>query len=310
MSELPGGREAGPAHPATGLSAPPSTIESPRKTAPRQEPRRAAAVDPRRAEALCGDAAREVLGDYAPALLMLPAAERARARALLAYARQLFALAGAGGNQADRLANIERCEQTLGLACDGQPTNEAVIFRRAEEHRQRPWPADALAQLADSARRHAVRAVAESASEAESAARGTARAAATALLGARMNTEVASFGGALLCLDGLQRLGAATEPPHCPLPAATQRALVAEPRRLLPEVRQECARLRPRLLRAPRGLVELPAPYRRAGAFCLHVALRLLSELEEKGPAPAARRRLGTLTRVTLLVRARWFTLP
>ena len=68
-------------------------------------------------------------------------------------------------------------------------------------------------------------------------------------------------------------------------------------------VERECARLRPRLLRAPRGLVELPAAYRRAGMFALLAALRLLSEIEGAGHG------LLTATRIGLLARARWFGL-
>ena len=43
-----------------------------------------------RAAALCAEIARGLLGDFAPALLLLPAAERRRAQALLAYAATLF----------------------------------------------------------------------------------------------------------------------------------------------------------------------------------------------------------------------------
>jgi len=99
---------------------------------------------------------------------------------------------------------------------------------------------------------------------------------------------------------GEQRQGSAPLAPSTP-PAATAP--------LLPRlVERECARLRPRLLRAPRGLVELPVPYRRAGMFSLLAALRLLSEVEEAGAGLlTAAPHLSTPVRIGLLVRARWF---
>jgi phytoene/squalene synthetase len=79
---------------------------------------------------------------------------------------------------------------------------------------------------------------------------------------------------------------------------------------LIEGVRRECARLRPWLLRAPRGLLELPDSYRRAGVFALLAALRLLSDIEEAGPLLLRNPpRLGTAARLGLLLRARWLGL-
>ncbi len=81
-----------------------------------------------------------------------------------------------------------------------------------------------------------------------------------------------------------------------------------DPQRLLDAVHRECARLRLRLMRSPRGLVELPPGYRRAAVFCLLASLRLLAGLEDGGPEVLeAPPQLGVLARIGLLARARWF---
>ena len=82
-----------------------------------------------------------------------------------------------------------------------------------------------------------------------------------------------------------------------------------DPRSLLEAVQRECGRLRQRLLRAPRGLVELPPGYRRAAVFCLLASLRLLTGLEDGGPEVLdAPPQLGVFERLGLLARARWLS--
>jgi hypothetical protein len=251
------------------------------------------------AEALCAGLTRDLLGDFAPALLLLPATERCRARALIAYARLLFDFARQPGPQGERLAGIERCEYALEQALANLPVGQPILLRVAQENARRRWPPDALDELAAWARRGAMAPMAPmtphavSAAVAEAEARSLARALGTALLEDRINSEVTGFGSALVRLHSLRRMGQEAETRQ-EGPAAIAR---------------ECARLRPRLLRAPRGLVELPAPYRRAGVFCLLVALRRLSEMEEAGTGlVTAPRRLGAGTRIGMLLRARWFS--
>jgi phytoene/squalene synthetase len=133
---------------------------------------------------------------------------------------------------------------------------------------------------------------------------------AAALLERKLNAEIDGLASALVRLRALQRLGEEIERGRCPLPASE----VAEGddgrldrTGLLEAARRECRRLRPRLLRAPRGLGDLPAGYRRAAVFSLLAALRLLTEVED--PASElleAPPRLGLGARLGLLLRAQW----
>ncbi|HEY6320220.1 MAG TPA: squalene/phytoene synthase family protein [Thermoanaerobaculia bacterium] len=253
--------------------------------------------------------AREALGDFAPALWLLPATERARVRALLAYACTLMACAGQHAVEEERLAQIDRWEAGLERALGGETgTPPPICLRMARENARRRWPADALDELAACARRRVLRAGPATAADAGSDARSLARAVGGALLERSLNAEVSGFAGALVRLHALQHLGAARARGRCPLPADEGQPLVGEA--LGEAVQRECARLRPWLLRAPRGLVELPVPYRRAGVFSLLAALRLLADIEEAGARVlSAPPHLPPATRIVLLARARWFGL-
>jgi phytoene/squalene synthetase len=269
------------------------------------EPPAQAQAAPDQGDALCAESTRELLGDFAPGLLLLPATERARVRTLVVYARSLLDCAHQAGPDGDRLAAVDRWEAALerSLAAGEGPADVPLVcLRMAGENARRRWPAGTLDELAACARRRVLRPRAATAAEAESEARGLAHAVAGALLENRLNAEVNSFVGALIRLRALQGLARATASGRSPLPSDQETVPDA--------IERECARLRPRLLRAPRGLVELPAAYRRAGVYALLAALRLLSEIEEAGPrllhAPP---HLGTATRVGLLLRARWFGL-
>ena len=260
------------------------------------------------AEPLAAALTREALGDFAPALLLLPATERARVRALLAYASTLMACAGQHGMEGERLAQIDRWEAGLERALGGETRTPPICQRMARENARRRWPADALDELAACARRLVLRPRPATAADAESDARSLARAAGGALLETSLNAEVSGFAGALIRLHALQHLGAALARGRCPLPADEEQPLEGEA--LGAAIRRECARLRPWLLRAPRGLVELPVAYRRAGVFALLAALRLLADIEEAGTRlPSAPPHLPPATRIGLLFRARWFGL-
>jgi len=260
------------------------------------------------AEALAAALARETLGDFAPALLLLPATERARVRALLAYACTLLACAGEHGAEGERLARIDRWEAALERAIAGEAGTPPICMRMARENARRRWPIDALDELAACARRRVLRPRPATAADAESDARGLARAAGGALLETSLNAEVSGFAGALVRLHALQRLGAALARGDCPLPADEGQPLAEEA--LGAAVQRECARLRPWLLRAPRGLLELPTAYRRAGVFSLLAGLRLLSEIEEAGARVlSAPPHLPAAARIGLLARARWLGL-
>jgi phytoene/squalene synthetase len=258
---------------------------------------------------LAAELTREALGDFAPALLLLPSTERSRVRALLAYAGTLLGCAGEHGMEGERLARIGRWEADLERVLDGDtgPAPPICLFM-ARENARRRWPLDALDELAVCARRRVLRPRPATAADAEADARTLARAAGGALLEASLNAEVNGFGGALIRLHALQHLGAAVARGRCPLAEDEGPGLMGEA--LGEAVRRECARLRPRLLRAPRGLIELPTAYRRAGVFSLLAGLRLLSEIEEaRAGVLAAPPHLSPATRIGLLVRARWFGL-
>jgi phytoene/squalene synthetase len=266
--------------------------------------------DEEKAAALCAEITRNLLGDFAPALLLLPAGERRRVQALLAHAATLFDFARQRGVEGERLAQINRWEFTLEAAFAGQPVGQPIFLRMARENERRPWPADALDELAAGARRRAMRACPATVAEAEVDALGLGRAVAGALLEKSLNAEIDGLASALVRLGALQRLGEEIDRGRCPLPASE----VAEegngkfdPVKLLEAVSREGRRIRSRLLRAPRGLVDLPAGYRRAAVFSLLAALRLLTEIEDPGTklleTPP---HLGIGARIGLLLRARW----
>jgi len=266
--------------------------------------------DEEKAAALCAEVTRTLLGDFAPALLLLPADERRRAQTLLAYASTLFDFARQRGVEGERLAQINRWEFTLEAALAGQAIGQPIFLRMARENERRPWPADALDELAACARRRATRLQPETVAEAEVDALSLGRAVAAALLEKGLTAEIDGLASALVRLGSLQRLGEEIHRGRCPLPASE----VGEgddgrpdPAQLLAAVRRECQRLRSHLLRAPRGLVDLPRGYRRAAVFSLLAALRLLTEVED--PATEllqAPPHLGIGARIGLLLRARW----
>jgi phytoene/squalene synthetase len=266
--------------------------------------------DEERATELCAGLCRGLLGDFSPALLLLSAAERRRVQALVAYSHTLFDFARQHGVEGERLAQINRWEYTLELALSGQKVGQPIFVAMAREHALRPWPEEALEGMMSCARRRAMRSRPASPRQAEAEAERLARAAVTALLGREGASELAAFGGALLRLHALQNLGPEAKRNRCPLPESELAAEVeapTEPRRLLEAAQKECQRLRPRLLKAPRGLVELTVRYRRAAVFSLLAALKLLiliedgdTDLLENPP------RLGLGTRLGLLARARW----
>jgi phytoene/squalene synthetase len=267
--------------------------------------------DEEKAAALCADITRGLLGDFAPALLLLPATERRRAQALVAYAHTLFDFARQHGVEGERLAQINRWEFTLEAALSGQPVGQPIFLRMARENERRRWPVDALDELAAGARRRALRRQPATVADAEVEALSLGRAVAAALLEKSLNAEVDGLASALVRLWSLQHLGDEVDRRRCPLPASEvpegepgqwDRAQLAE------SARRECARLRGRFLKAPRGLADLPHGYRRAAVFSLLAALRLLTEIEDpERDVLATPLHLGVGARIGFLLRARWF---
>jgi phytoene/squalene synthetase len=263
--------------------------------------------DEEKAGLLCAQRTRELLGDFAPGLLLLPAGERQRVQALIAYARTLFGFARQPGVEGERLAQINRFEYTLESALSGIPVGQPVFLRMARENARRAWPVDALDELAACARRRVTRARPATVGEAEGDARTLARAIGLALLENRLNSEANDLAGALIRLHALQNLGEEIQQHPVPLPVSELES-PDDKAALLAAVHRECARLRSRLLRSPRGLLELPRGYRRLAVYSLLAALRLLSDIEMRDEATvlATPRRLGLATRLGFLLRARW----
>lgn len=267
--------------------------------------------DEERALELCAEVARNLLGDFAPALVLLPVYDRQRVQTLLAYAFTLFDFARQRGVEGERLAQINRWEFTLEAVLEGQPVGQPVFVRMAREHRRRAWPAEALDEIAACARRRATRPRPDTPEQADADAERLARAVATALLGSSPPDEVNAFAGALVRLRSLQSLGSEVQGKRNPLAVSEMPddwTGDASPQRLFEAAQRECLRLRPRLLRAPRGLLDLPAGFRRAAVFCLLASLRLLTQIED-GDAGLLETspQLGVMSRLGLLARARWF---
>jgi phytoene/squalene synthetase len=267
--------------------------------------------DEEKAAGLCADIARAVLGDFAPALLLLPATERRRAQALLAYAHTLFDFARQHGVEGERLAQINRWEWTLEVALSGQPVGQPIFLRMARENERRRWPVDALDELAACARRRALRRQPATVADAEVDALSLGRSVAAALLEKSLNAEIDGLASALVRLWSLQHLGDEVDRRRCPLPAAEVPEADAgqwERNQLMMAARRECERLRGRLLKAPRGLGDLPPGYRRAAVFALLGALRLLTEIEDSSrDLLASPPKLALSSRLGFLLRARWF---
>lgn len=267
--------------------------------------------DEERALELCAEVARNLLGDFAPALLLLPPFDRHRVQTLLAYTFTLFDFARQRGVEGERLAQINRWQFTLETALGGQPVGQPVFVRMAREQRRRAWSAEALDEIAACARRRATRPRPATPEEADADAERLARAVATALLGKEPPGEVNAFVGALVRLRSLQSLGSEVQGKRNPLAVSEipdDWTVAPSPQRLFEAAQRECLRLRPRLLRAPRGLLDLPAGYRRAAVFCLLASLRLLTQIED-GDAGLLQTppQLGVMSRLGLLARARWF---
>lgn len=271
-------------------------------------PRPVEDFDPHKAELLCAEVTRSLLGDFSPALLLFHGTERRRVQALLAYAHTLFDFARQTGVEGERLAQINRFTLTLESALSGEPVGQPIFVAMSREHARRPWPLDALDELAGRARWRAMRPRPATSDQAEAEAVALASTVGSALLEEAWSSEMGDLGGAVVRLWGLQRLGDELRRHRCPLavkelPEGAERDRVA----LLGAIRRECARLHHLLLRAPRSLTGVPAGYRRAAVYALHAAVRLLSVLEEEDLGWLEKPpRLGLGARLTFLLRARW----
>jgi len=263
-----------------------------------------------------------VLGDFAPALRLLPEAERSRARALGGYTSALFERARSGDDRQDplnrraRLESIERLVDALdeslaglrGVGSAGVGELPAPVRSMEIEHRRHPWPRAALDELATASRHRATTPRLETRREWFSAALRFSAALACAQLGSPQPPEVARFAAALVRLSMLQNLGAELDAGRCPLSIEELPAEGEKPdlRAVVAAVRYECSRLRPDLLAVGKALPTLPGAYQRATTYLLLAGLRLLADLEDADSLMLTDPpRLGPLTRTMLLLKAR-----
>lgn len=244
--------------------------------------------------------AREALGDFAPSLSLLAESERRRAEALVALA---FELQRASAEELSfRAAEIRRT--LAGEIAAPDATARAL----ARCHLRRRFRTETLEDLAAALRaRSAVQAATQE--DLEASTLGLVRALVVAWLG-ETTGEIEDLGSALVRLAALVRLGPDLAAGTCPL-AADQAGPIERPGRppakLPSALAAECTRLRSILLKAPRALVELPEGTRRAAAFAVFVAIRLLSRIEEGDASLLAEPpRVGRLASWRLWARARW----
>jgi hypothetical protein len=265
--------------------------------------------DPAAATRLCGEICRKALRDLAPALILLPAADRRRAQALAAYALVLFDFARQSGLEGERLSQINRWQFHLEEALGGEPTAQPIFLCLQLEERRLPWDREALDGLADAARRRVAcrRPATAKARSAEveqlamavcSALRDDAGAAASRLAAGLVRLF------SLLDLDeGLRRHDARL--PRQELPDDWHGTADPQTSSLAEAVRRECGRIRPLLSLPRRG--ELPPTWRRSARFLALAGRQLLTKAAQMGPAIATQPpRLGIGNRLTLLLRARF----
>lgn len=265
--------------------------------------------DPEAAARLCGEVCRNALRDLAPALLLLPAAERRRAQALAAYTLVLFDFARQSGFEGERLSQINRWQFHLEEALGGAPAGQPIFLCLQLEERQRPWSREALDGLADAARhRVAVRRPATAAARAAELERLASGLTGT-LLGAEKAAATRLAGGLLRLFslldlaEGLRRHDARL--PLVELPDSWDPATGADRDRLAEAVRRESRRARPLL--EPARFRELAPRWRPAARFLALAGRALLRRVEGAGAEVVERPpRLGLGARLGLLLRARW----
>ena len=268
-----------------------------------------AEADPEAAARLCGEVCRNALRDLAPAVILLPPAERRRAQALAAYALVLFDFARQTGLEGERLSQINRWQFQLEEVLSGEPSGQPIFLAMQTEEGRRPWDREALDALADAARHRVATRRPATAAAREAELERLAGAICGALAGPQA-AAARSLGGGLLRLFALLDLGEGLRRhdarlPRHELPDDWHETGRAGHEVLAAAVAGECRRAGPLLL--PARFAALPRAWRRAARF-LALAGRALLERVETAGAEVARRppRLGVGHRLRLLLRARW----
>lgn len=253
-----------------------------------------------RATRICAEITRDLLRDFAPALLLLPAAERRRVQALTAYTRTLFDFARDTSLEGERLAQINRWQFALEQALGGDPPGQPVFVLLAEEERNRSWHREGFDELASMARQRVSLGLPRNPEEAARSFRRLAAAIAQALTGAPLANETATRCAAILRAHSLlgwqERLW--SDRPDLDIPAAE-----AGGERFRESVRRESAALRVELaagLEPDRAL----APFGPAARFLHATAVQIVARAERAAAADSPPR-IPLTTRVRLLATAR-----
>jgi phytoene/squalene synthetase len=268
--------------------------------------------DVEQSAAICAQVSRAVLGDLAPALILLHPEWRQRVQALTAYGLALFDFAKDTGLEGERLSQINRWEFELETALSGEPSGQPVFVLLATEHRIRPWPVEALDRLGNAARRRITSRRPSTATALDQQALELGGAIVASLVEDGGTPAIDSFAAALLRIRGLQDLAHSLRRHQAPLPVdeladSWDPGSKADGRQLDLAIGGECRRIQALLADAPQAVSAAPPPMRAAATFLLLAGRRLLAEIEERGVEILERPpQLGLVSRVGLLLRARW----
>jgi hypothetical protein len=266
--------------------------------------------DPARAREICAEAARGLLGDLAPALMLMPPAERFRTQVLATWARTLFDFARQTGVEGERLAALNRLGYGLEQSLAGEPPGQPVFVGLALEESRRPWPREALDALLGAARRVVVSSQPETVEDLERDTVALASALVTALAGRPPDAPLAAQGAGLIRLRAVLDLGETLRRDRAALPAS-ELPPAGDPRGSLDRgaidaaVRSELARLRP-LLADRRAAAGAPPELRPAARYLRRAGATLAARAERIGwEVVSSPPRLGLGARLRVLALAR-----
>lgn len=266
--------------------------------------------DIERARQICGEVTRLLMPDLAPALILLPPAQRYRLQALIAYSLTLFDFVRQTGLEGERLAAINRWEFHLEAALDGTPPGQPVFVLLADIELDDPWTRAGFDQLHAVARRRCAVARPTNQAALEKEAADLAVAVTTTFLGGGA-PELIALVAAVLRAGSLVNLGEdlrrhRARLPVSELPDAWDVELAESAPFLDRLVRAECSHLIPALT-SGEAIATAPSNLRRALAYVRLACLALVQQADRLGAAViAAPPRLTLIGRLLLLVRARW----
>jgi phytoene/squalene synthetase len=248
--------------------------------------------------------------DLAPALILLPLAERYRLQALIAYCLTLFDFVRQTGLEGERFAEINRWEFHLEAALDGTPPGQPVFVLLADIETREPWTREGFDRLHATARRRCAVARPTDQAALEKEAVDLAAAVTTAFLGGG-SSELVELVAAVLRAGSLVNLGEdlrrhRARLPVSELPDVWESELVAPPQHLDSLVQSECSRLAPALT-SDAGVTTAPSNLRRAIEYVRLASLNLVQQVDRLGAAViTAPPQLNLTARLLLLARARW----